>query len=69
MKMRIGNTLIELDNTAYAQKTHEKLVSIYFVGIEAPLRVSCDGDERWKTVSEGSADELLQEIATQKVKQ
>ena len=69
MKMRTGDTLIELDNIAYAQKTHEKIVRIYFVGIKEPLKVSCGGDKTWVTKYEGSADELLQEIETQKVKQ
>ena len=64
MKMRLGDTVIELDNIAYAQKRNDTLVWICFVGREEPLAVSCGGDKTLIAVYKGSADELLNTIAT-----
>lgn len=63
MKMRLGDTLIELDNIAYAQKLRDTHVRIYFVGREKALLVSCQG-ETGLAAYPGSADELLSVIET-----
>lgn len=63
MKMRLGDTVIELDNIAYAQKYTDRVVHIYFLSIEKPLSVSCE-TESGRAVYPGSCDEFLNMIET-----
>ena len=64
MKMRLGDTVIELDNIAYAEKRSHTRVYIYFVGIKEPLKVDCVKTEIGGARYPGSADEFLNTIAT-----
>ena len=70
MKMRLGDTVIELDNIAFAQKrkNRDHIVLIFFVGAgrEDPcrLQVTCGENPTGQAVYQGSADELLDKIAT-----
>lgn len=62
--MRLGDTVIELNNIAYAQKMRDSLVNIYFVSIEKPLSVYCGKEKAGMARYQGSADELLNTIET-----
>ena len=64
MKLRLGDTVIELANIAYARKRADHLVNIHFVGVEKALNVSCNGDTRGMVQYEGRADDLLSLIHT-----
>ena len=64
MKMRLYNTVIELDNIACAQKYNNQVVHIYFVNREKRLTVYCGGAETGMARYPGSADELLTTIET-----
>lgn len=66
MKLRLGDTVIELANIAYANKVLDDLVVIYFVGIQEPLEVDCGEDQRSGVRYEGSADELITKIEKSK---
>lgn len=63
MKMRLGDTVMELDNIAYAKIFDGKVVRIYFVGTDKHLTVYC-GEEKGLARYPGSPDELLNTIAT-----
>ena len=72
MKMRLGDTVIELGNITYAEKRSDWLVYIYFIGTSEqeskpkskPLKVYCGEEQTGRVVYPGSADELLTKIAT-----
>lgn len=62
MKLRLGDTVIELEHIAYAKKVSNYLVAIYFIGLKEPLNVRCGTDEGSLTGYTGDAESLLSKI-------
>ena len=62
MKLRLGDTVIELENIAYARKMRNDRVHIYFVGREAPLKVNCGKDAVGTARTNELADTLMLRI-------
>ena len=62
MKLRLGDTVIELANITYADKPYDNVVEIHFVGESKSLQVFCGEHEKGKATFNGSADELITKI-------
>ena len=65
MKLRLGDTVIELEHVAYAKKVSNYLVAIYFIGRNEPLNVRCGTDEGRLTGYTGEAESLMSKIESQ----
>ena len=66
MKLRLGDTVIEVEYVAYAKKISDYRVDIYFVGLNEPLKVRCGPDEVDKTKYIENADSLISKIESHK---
>lgn len=66
MKLRLGDTVIELEHVAYAKKISNYLVAIYFIGLNEPLNVRCGTDEGSIAGYIGDADSLMSKIESHK---
>ena len=52
--MKLGDTVVELGDLVYAQKTNEWIVKIYFVGIKEPLSIFCSEEQTDHTKCAGN---------------
>lgn len=66
MKLRLGDTVIELEHVAYAKKVSNYLVAIYFIGLKEPLSVRCGTDEGSLARYPGDAESLMSKIESHK---
>lgn len=62
MKLRLGDTVIETNNIAYAQITGYGNMKIHFVGVSEPLTVHCGEQANSRSRFLGNANELLTKI-------
>ena len=62
MKLRLGDTVIETNNIAYAIKRYDHIVEIYFIGLSEPLKVFCGKEQTERARFLGNTNELLARI-------